>query len=502
METLPKGLMIGGRFLQATSGATFPTVNPATGAELGHVARAGKEDVDAAVAAARTAFEGPWRGASPLERQNVLLRLASAVEDNIEELALLDTLDVGIPITRSRAGVAGAANALRAYASAARTIRGSTIENSVSRDMFSYTLKEPVGVVGAIIPWNNPVNTMVGKIGPALAAGCTVVVKPAEQSPLSAVRLAELCLEAGVPDGVVNVLTGFGDAGAALAYHPGVDKISFTGSVKTGQAIIRASAGNMKRLTLELGGKSPDIVFADADLSAAVPGAAMGAYLLSGQFCAAGTRLFVERPVYDEFIQAVVDYGRGLAVGDPLDDSTVLGPLVSGEQLTKVLEYVESGLTDGARLLSGGRHLTDDGYAGGFYMRPTVFGEVRSSMAIAQEEIFGPVLSAMPFDDIDEVLSAANSTQYGLASGVWTSDVRKAHWLAPRLESGMVWVNTYGNYDKAVPFGGYKMSGLGLENGSEGLEQYLRTKCVWIDGSRPVPTAPAPTEFSSQVSDE
>ncbi|MFD0746410.1 aldehyde dehydrogenase family protein [Phytohabitans flavus] len=475
-------LLIGGQFRPAASGDTFASINPTTGEQAGQVARAGAEDVDTAVAAARAAFEGTWRDASPLARQKVLQRLAGLIEENAEELALLDTVDVGVPIARSRGNVLGAANAMLAYAAGARTVRGSTIENSVSRDMFSYTLKEPVGVVGAIIPWNNPVNTMIGKIGPALAAGCTVVLKPAEQSPLSAVRVAELCVEAGIPDGVVNVLTGFGDAGAALSAHPGVDKISFTGSVETGQAIIRASAGNMKRLTLELGGKSPDIVFADADLDAAVAGAAMGAYLLSGQFCAAGTRLFVERKVYDEFLARVVEYGRALEVGDPTDESTVLGPLVSSEQLAKVLSFIDTGVAEGARLLSGGSRDPGPGY----FLPPTVFGEVGAAMTIAREEIFGPVLAAMPFDDIDEVLPAANATRYGLAAGVWTSDVTKVHWLAPRLESGMVWVNTYGNYDKAVPFGGYKMSGLGVENGAEGLEQYLKSKCVWINAARPI----------------
>lgn len=479
------GLFIGGTFGPAASGEVFATTDPSTGQPLARVARAGSEDVDKAVRAARSAFEGPWRDASPLQRQKVLERLAGLIAEHAEQLGLLDTLDVGIPFTRAVAGAAGAANAMLAYAAAARSIRGASIENSISRDMFSYTLKEPVGVVGAIIPWNNPTNTMVGKIGPALAAGCTIIVKPAEQSPLSALLLAELCVKAGVPEGVVNVLTGFGDVGAALSAHPGVDKISFTGSVATGQAIIRESARDMKRLTLELGGKSPDIVFADADLSAAVPGVALGAFLLSGQFCAAGTRLFVERPVYDEFLEAVLEYSKSLVVGDPHDANTTLGPLVSQEQLTKVLDYVESGQTAGAELLAGGARISETSLADGYFMPPTVFGNVRNDMRIAQEEIFGPVLSALPFDDVDDVLRLANATRYGLASGIWTSDVNKAHWLAPRLESGMVWVNTYGAYDKAVPFGGYKLSGLGLENGSEGIEQYLNTKAVWINTTRP-----------------
>lgn len=479
----PKQLLIDGEFVDSASGDTFDTTNPSTGELIASVARAGKEDVERAVVSARRAFNGEWRSASPLLRQKLMLELAEKIDENIEQLALLDSIDMGLPLSKSRGSVTTARDNMIAYAAAARTIRGSTPENSSSPNMLTYTRKEPVGVVAAIIPWNSPLNTAVGKIGPALAAGCVTILKPAEQSPLSALLLGKLCVEAGIPKGVVNVLTGFGDVGALLAEHPDVDKVSFTGSVETGQSIIRASSGNMKRLTLELGGKSPNIVFADAELDLAVPASAMAAFVLTGQFCAAGTRLFVQRSVYEEFLDRVVQYGLKLNVGDPLLAETDLGPVVSEEQMQKILGYVASGTQEGANLESGGARLEDELHKNGFFLPPTVFSRVDNEMKIAREEIFGPVISAIPFDDVEDALRLANQTRYGLAAGVWTNDIRKAHFLAARLESGMVWVNTYGNYDKAVPFGGYKMSGLGLENGVEGLEQYLRTKSVWIDAT-------------------
>jgi aldehyde dehydrogenase (NAD+) len=481
INDVPKKLLINGEFVDAANGETFETINPATGEIIASIAKAGVEDVNRAVHSARAAFNGEWRSASPLMRQKLMLALAELIGENIDEIAHLDSVDMGLPLSKSRGSVMTARDNMIAYSAAARTVRGSTPENSVSPEMLTYTRKEPVGVVAAIIPWNSPFNTAIGKIGPALAAGCVTILKPAEQSPLSALRLGQLCAEAGIPKGVINVLTGFGDVGAALTEHPDVDKVSFTGSVETGQAIIRASSGSMKRLTLELGGKSPNIVFADADLDKAVPASALAAFQLTGQFCAAGTRLFVERNIYDEFVERVVQYGNELKVGDPLLSDTDLGPVVSEEQMAKVLGYVASGTEEGASLQSGGARLDDDLHKSGYYLPPTVFTQVDNGMKIAREEIFGPVISAIPFDDIDEVLRLSNQTRYGLASGVWTNDIRKAHYLAARLESGMVWVNTYGNYDKAVPFGGYKMSGLGLENGAEGLEQYLRTKSVWVN---------------------
>jgi aldehyde dehydrogenase (NAD+) len=477
-----KKLLIRGDFVDSASNETFESVNPATGQVMATVAKGSTEDVNRAVAAAREAFDGDWRNTTPADRQRLLLTLADLIADNSEELALLDSLDVGLPTTRSRGAVETAAKSMAAYAAMCRTIRGATIENSISRDMITYTRREPVGVVGAITPWNSPVTSNVGKIGPALAAGCTMILKPAEQSPLSALRLGELCLEAGIPPGVVNVITGFGDAGAALAEHARVDKVSFTGSVETGQSIVRASAGNLKRLTLELGGKSPNIVFSDADLEQAVPAAAMSVFSLTGQFCAAGSRLFVESRIYDDFVQRVSDFARTLTVGDPLSPDTDLGPLVSDEQLAKVLTYIDLGREGGAELVTGGERLAGD-YSDGYYIPPTIFAQVHNEMLIAREEIFGPVISAIPFESVEDVVTLANDTTYGLACGVWTNDVRKAHRLSVRLDAGMVWINTYGNYDKAVPFGGHKMSGLGLENGTEGIEQYLESKSIWINAT-------------------
>lgn len=476
-----KRMLIGGKWVEAASGRTFSSINPATGEVLAEVAEGDAEDIERAVAAARGAFDGPWRRVKPYERQNLLLKLADLVERHFEELAALDTLDMGAPISRTGANRLRAVGMLRYYAGQAVAIHGETIENSLPGEYASFTLKEPVGVVGAIIPWNAPLSSSIWKLGPALATGCTIVLKPAEEAPLTPLRLAELCQEAGIPAGVVNVVPGYGEtAGAALAAHPDVDKVAFTGSHLTGQKIVAASAGNLKRVSLELGGKSPDVVFADADLDAAVPGAAMAVFANSGQICSAGTRLFVERKIYEEFTARVAEFGRGLRVGDGRDPKTQVGPLVSAEQLERVTGYLAIGRQEGARPLAGGERLTEGGMAKGFFVPPTVFADVKDDMRIAQEEIFGPVISAIPFTDIGEVIERANRTQYGLGSGLWTRDVTKAHTLARGLRAGSVWINCYQAMDPAVPFGGYKMSGYGREGGKQHVEEYLNVKAVWI----------------------
>ncbi|MBV8705038.1 MAG: aldehyde dehydrogenase family protein, partial [Acetobacteraceae bacterium] len=409
----PKRLFIDGKWVEAASGKTFDTVNPSTGEVLAAVAEGDREDIDRAVEAARRAFTGPWGRFKPFERQNLLLRLADLVERDFEELAALDTLDMGAPISRTRGNRLRALGMLRYYAGQAVSIHGETIENSLPGEYVSFTLKEPVGVVGAIIPWNAPLSSTIWKIGPALATGCTVVLKPAEEAPLTPLRIAELCQEAGVPPGVVNVVPGYGEtAGAALAAHPDVDKVAFTGSHLTGQKIIQASAGNLKRVSLELGGKSPDVVFADADLDAAVPGAGMAVFANSGQICSAGTRLFVERRIYDEFTARVAEYSKTLRVGDGRDPQTQVGPLVSAEQLDRVTGYLAIGRQEGARPLSGGERLTEGHMAKGYFVPPTVFADVKDDMRIAREEIFGPVISAIPFTDIEEVIERANRTNF------------------------------------------------------------------------------------------
>ena len=482
LDGAPKQLMIGGSWVPAASGRTVPTINPATGEELAQVAEGDTADIDRAVAAARAALAGPWAKFTPADRQAILLRLADLMQSRADEFSLLDTLDMGAPLLRTAGTTKGGIDRLVWYAAQATAIHGDTIEHSMPGQFLSYTRKEPVGVVGAITPWNSPVIATVWKAGPVLATGCTMVLKPAEEAPLTPLLFAELCREAGVPDGVINVVTGAGEtAGAALAAHPGVDKVAFTGSHTTGQAIVRASAGNLKRVSLELGGKSPNIVFADADLDAAVPGSAMAVFNNAGQICHAGSRLFVQAPAYEEFLRRFADFGMALRVGDGLKAESQIGPIVSERQLDRVTALIAAGKQAGANVLIGGERLTDAERAGGYFVPPTVFTDVDDQMSIVQEEIFGPVVSVMPFDDVHDVIERANATTFGLASGVWTGSVRTAHLLAETLHAGTVWVNCYSVYDPGVPFGGYKMSGYGKEGGVEQLEEYLNVKTVWIN---------------------
>lgn len=473
-----KLMLIDGEWKPSVTGKTFQSIDPSTGAMLAEVALGGREDIELAVSAARKAFEGPWSRFKPFERQQILLKLADLVDRNYEELARLDSLDYGGALSRTLPRKRRHVGLLRFYAGLATNITGQTIENSIPGEAFSYTLKEPVGVVGGIFAWNAPLDMMVWKIAPVLATGCTIVVKPPTEAALTPLRFAELLLEAGVPPGVVNVVPGAAEAGAALAEHPGVDKITFTGSTATGQAIVRASAGNLKRVTVELGGKSPDIVFADADLDAAVPAAAMAVFANAGQVCAAGTRLFVHRSIHEEFAARVAAFARQLKVGDSMDPKTEMGPLISARQMDRVLGYIESGRLEGARLLQGGVRVQEGAAAGGFFVQPTVFSEVTDDMKIAREEIFGPVASIFSFDTVEEVIARSNASPYGLAGGVWTRDVTVAHRVARGLKAGSVWVNSYSAMDPAVPFGGYKMSGYGRESGAQHLEAFLETKSV------------------------
>jgi aldehyde dehydrogenase (NAD+) len=480
LDGQPKRLLIGSSWVEASSGEARETRNPATGEVIAAVADGSAADVDRAVTAARAAFEGPWSKWTPYDRQRALLQLADLVESNYDELSLLDTLDMGAPWSRTRISRRNV-GLLHWYAAQAVNIRGETIPSSLPGDAFSYTTREPVGVVGAIIPWNAPITSVAWKLGPVLATGCTAVLKPAEQASLSSLRFAELVLEAGFPPGVVNVVTGRGSvAGAALAAHPDVDKISFTGSHSTGQEVVRASAVNMKRLTLELGGKSPNIVFDDADLELAIPGAATAIFANCGQVCSAGSRLFVQRKIYDDVVEGVARIAAGIRVGNGVDPATEMGPLVSDEQRDRVVSYLDLGRSEGATVVTGGKPMAGPGLEGGYFVAPTVFNDVHGGMRIANEEIFGPVVVAIPFDDIDDVAALANATPFGLASGVWTRDIGRAQAMTRRIRAGTVWVNTWQAMDPAVPFGGWKLSGYGRESGTEQLEGYLNTKTVWI----------------------
>jgi aldehyde dehydrogenase (NAD+) len=471
-------MLIDGQWVDAASGKTFETLNPATGETIALVAEGDKEDVNRAAQAARRAFEtGPWSRMSARERGKYLYRLADLMEQHIDELAALETLDNGKPIRDSRsADLPLAIDCLRYYAGWADKLEGKTIP--VNGNYFCYTRHEPVGVVGQIIPWNFPLLMLAWKWGPALAAGCTVVMKPAEQTPLSALRVAELAMEAGIPEGVINVVPGYGPtAGAAIAEHMDIDKVAFTGSTEVGKLIMQAAGrSNLKRVTLELGGKSPNIVFADSDMDAAIEGAFLGLFFNQGQCCCAGSRLFVEQKIYDEFVDRISTRTGQQVVGDPFDPNTTQGPQVSQEQFDKIMAYIESGRAQGGTLVRGGGRFGERGY----FIEPTIFTDVKDEMTIAQEEIFGPVMSVIPFKDVDEVIARGNCTLYGLAAAVWTRDIQKAHRLSAELKAGTVWVNCYDIFDAAAPFGGYKMSGIGRELGSYALENYVEVKTVTV----------------------
>jgi len=472
----PNRLLIGGEWVEAADGATFATVDPSTGEVISDVARAGPEDVDRAVAAARRAQEGQWSRITPADRSRLINRLADLVEQNAQELAELEALDNGKPLRSARGEMAAAVAHLRYYAGWPTKIEGETIPVSIP-NMLCYTRREPVGVCGQIIPWNFPLLMASWKISPALAAGCTIVLKPAEQTPLTALRLGELVQESGIPDGVVNILTGDGRTGAALVDHPDVNKIAFTGSTPVGREIGAKCGRALKRVTLELGGKSANVVLPGADLAAAAEGAFRAIYRNAGQMCNAGSRLFIHRGEFDRVVADIADAARAAQVGPALDPTTQIGPVVSAEQRDRVLSYIDAGRTAGAEAVAGGAAI--DAPGGGFYVQPTLFTGVDDEMSIVREEIFGPVLVAMPYDDLEEVARRANSSEYALAAGVWTRDLASAHRMAALLEAGMIYINCWSAVDAAAPFGGFKASGVGREMGHANLDAYLEIKTVW-----------------------
>jgi aldehyde dehydrogenase (NAD+) len=473
-------LWIGNEWVDAASGDTFPTVNPATGEVITEVAEAAAADIDRAVESARSAFaQRRWRDMNPHKRSAILWRLADLIEQHADEIGALETMDNGKPIFEARhVDVPSVVENFRYFAGMADKIHGDTIP--VKGPVLNYTLREPVGVIGCITPWNFPLSLATWKVAPALACGNAVILKPAEQTPLTALILGELAAEAGLPAGILNVVPGYGEtAGAALVRHPGVDSIAFTGSTEVGKIVMREAADTLKKVSLELGGKSPNIVFADADLDAAVKGASMGIFYGKGEVCAAGSRVLVQREVYDDFVEAIAARATKTTVGDPMGERTRLGAIVSEEQLERVLGYVEAGKSEGARLVAGGERTDVNGK--GNFVTATVFADVEPSMRIAQEEIFGPVVVVIPFEDEDDAIRIANDTIYGLAAGVWTRDVGKAHRVAGALQAGTVWVNTYNQYDSGSPFGGYKQSGFGRDLGwQSALEKYTQVKSVWV----------------------
>jgi phenylacetaldehyde dehydrogenase len=477
--TKTRQMLINGQWMNAASGKVFPTYNPATGEILAHVAEGDKEDIDRAVTAARAAFDkGPWRRLSPSERGRLVWRLAELLEKHAEQFAQLESLDQGKPLFLARvADLPASIDQLRYYAGWATKIEGNTIPLSAQQGgkFLAYTLREPIGVVGQIIPWNFPLIMATLKLAPALASGCTVVLKPAEQTPLTALMLGELIQEAGFPEGVVNIVTGYGEtAGAALAAHPHVDKVAFTGSTEVGKLIVQAAAGNLKKVSLELGGKSPNIVFQDAEIDSAIPGAANAIFFNQGQVCCAGSRLYVEDKQFDKVVDGVSQLASKIRIGAGMDPTSQMGPLVSEEQLNRVCGYLESGFSEGAKAVTGGTRDGDKGY----FVKPTVLVNTNEKMKVVREEIFGPVVTVMPFSNVDDLIAKANDTQYGLAAAVWTRDIKKAHRIASELRAGTVWINCYGVLDAAMPFGGYKQSGWGREMGHQMLDLYTEVKSV------------------------
>ena len=476
----PRRMFINNQFVPSASGKTFPTYNPATGEIMAQVAEGDREDIDRAVKAARKAFENPaWADMSPSQRGRLIWKLADLLEAHTEEFAQIESLDNGKPLAIARvADVPLAVDLFRYMAGWATKIEGNSIPISAGTkrtQYFAYTRREPVGVVGQIIPWNFPLLMAAWKLGPAVATGCCVVLKPAEQTPLSALLLAELIAEAGFPEGVVNVVTGYGEtAGAALAAHPHVDKVAFTGSTEVGKLIVQAAAGNLKKVSLELGGKSPNIVFDDADMRSTVPGAASAIFFNHGQCCCAGSRLYVEKDMFDQVVEGVAEQAKKIKVGPGFEPDTNMGPLVSQEQLNRVCSYLESGFNEGAEAVVGGKKKDGAGY----FVEPTVLVKTNPNMKVVREEIFGPVVTASPFTDLDRLVAEANNSDYGLAAGVWTRDISKAHRLANKLRAGTVWINCYNVFDAALPFGGYKQSGWGREMGHEVLELYTEVKAV------------------------